>query len=106
MEATLIMRVGEGRPRRTLPSRLTPEAAVPSRVLGSNRAKTYGSDLSYAFQSLTSGVIGNFPKNDAWLTRGNVVQLLHRPVAASTNFPEKAHYRESLPLIVVAACEQ
>jgi hypothetical protein len=72
----------------------------PTWVPGSSRAKTYGSELSPIFQILTSGVIGNFPKNDAWLARGNVVQLLHMPVAASTHFPEKAHYRESLSLTV------
>ena len=66
------------------------------RVPGSNRAKTYGSELSPIFQILTSGIIGNFPKNDAWLARDDVVQLLYMLVAASTHFPEKAYYRESL----------
>jgi hypothetical protein len=36
-------------------------------VPGSNRAKTYGSELSPIFQTLILGVTGNFPKNDAWL---------------------------------------
>jgi hypothetical protein len=44
------------------------------------------------------GVIGNFPKNDAWLARGNMLQILNMLVAASTNFPEKARYRESLSM--------
>jgi hypothetical protein len=42
----------------------------------------------------------DFPKNDVWLARGKAVQILHMLVAASTNFPEKAHYRERLFLTV------
>jgi hypothetical protein len=71
----------------------------PSWVPGSNRAKTYGSKLSPIFQTLTSGVMGNFPKNNVWLTRGNVIQILDVLVATSANFPEKACYRESFSLI-------
>jgi hypothetical protein len=67
----------------------------PNRVPGSNRAKTCDSRLSLIFQALTSDVIRNFPKNDAWLTRGNVVQIIDVLVATSINFPEKTYYRES-----------
>jgi hypothetical protein len=34
-------------------------------VPGSNGAKTYGTELSPIFRTLTSGVMGNFPQNNA-----------------------------------------
>ena len=65
-------------------------------VPGSSRAKTYGSELSPIFQILTSSVIRDFPKNDAWLARGNAVQILDVPAATGRDFPEKAPSWESL----------
>jgi hypothetical protein len=45
-------------------------------------------------------VIRNFPKNDGWVARCNALQILYLLVAASTNFPKKTRYRESLSLTV------
>src|SRR5215471_14075301 len=73
-----------------------PSPHRPSWVPGRNPVKTSVSELSDTY----SGVIGNFPKNDVWLDRGNAVQILDVPVAASTNLPEKARYREGFSMRV------